>query len=77
LLNSFKGERVIGFDLPESGKGTLTIYDASDRLLKQVEGDYEKGYNRVSISKDGLSSGLLHYQLVTPFGTASKKMILQ
>jgi Cohesin domain len=75
--NPFKHETVIGFDLPEAMGATLNIYDGSGRLLKQIEGDFAKGYNAVSFSKEDLSPGLLHYQLVTPIGTMTKKMILQ
>ncbi len=75
--NPFAQKTVIGFDLPNAGNVTLNIYDASGKLLEQVEGDFSKGYNSISISKDRLSSGLLHYQLVSPDGTATKKMILE
>ncbi|MFT5264204.1 MAG: hypothetical protein ACI8YQ_002950 [Polaribacter sp.] len=75
--NPFRQETVIGFDLEESTAATLNIYDGAGRLLKQVEGDFNKGYNSVSVSNDGLTSGLLYYQLVTAMGTLNKKMILQ
>jgi subtilisin-like proprotein convertase family protein len=75
--NPFVQETVIGFDLPEAMGITLTIYDGSGRLLKQIEGDFAKGYNAVSFSKEDLSPGLLHYQLVTEAGTATRKMLLQ
>ena len=73
--NPFKQETVIGFDLPEATTATLNIYDGSGRLLKVIEGDFAKGYNTVSVSEEELSGGLLHYQLVTPMGTATLKMI--
>jgi hypothetical protein len=77
MPNPFVQETLIGFDLPEAMGATLTIYDNAGRLLKQIEGDFAKGYNAVSISKEDLSPGLLQYQLVTPMGTVTKKMILQ
>jgi hypothetical protein len=75
--NPFTQETVIGFDLPEASSATLSIFDASGRLLEKVEGDFTKGYNSISISSDNLSNGLLHYQLVTPTNSATKKMILR
>ncbi|MFK7806169.1 MAG: cohesin domain-containing protein, partial [Saprospiraceae bacterium] len=75
--NPFRQETVIGFDLPEASSAAILIYDASGKLLKQVEGDFEKGYNNISVSKEDLTPGLLHYQLVTPNGTATRKMIAQ
>jgi hypothetical protein len=55
----------------------LNIYNGSGSLLKQVERDFAKGYNNVSLTKEELSTGLLYYQLVTPMGTVTKKMIAQ
>ncbi|MFT6705877.1 MAG: hypothetical protein ACJATF_000701, partial [Flavobacteriales bacterium] len=75
MPNPFKEETVIGFELPESTKGTLSIYDASGRILKQIDGDFVKGYNSINLSKDALSPGLLYYKLITPNATATKKMI--
>jgi len=77
IPNPFRQETVIGFDLPEASSAAILIYDASGKLLKQVEGDFEKGYNDISVSKEDLIPGLLHYQLVTPKGTATRKMIVQ
>jgi subtilisin-like proprotein convertase family protein len=74
--NPFKQETLIGFDLPEAGAVTLTIFDGSGRLLKQVEGNFAKGYNSVSVSEDALTPGMLYYQLVTESGTATRKMLL-
>ncbi|MFK7810479.1 MAG: cohesin domain-containing protein [Saprospiraceae bacterium] len=75
--NPFNQETVIGFDLPQDANVMLNIYDGSGKLVKQVEGNFAKGYNNVSLSKGELAPGLLHYQLVTPMGTATKKMIVQ
>ena len=75
--NPFKQETLIGFELPEASNAKLRVFNASGKLLTQVEGDFAKGYNNISLSNDGLSPGLLYYQLVTPTATATKKMILQ
>jgi hypothetical protein len=75
--NPFKQETVIGFELPADMFVTLKIFDAAGRQLKLVEGEYNKGYNNISLSNEDLTPGLLHYQLVTPTGSLTKKMILQ
>ena len=75
--NPFRQETVIGFELPEASNAILSIYDVSGKLLKRIEADYEKGYNSIFLSNEGLSPGLLYYQLVTPIGTITNKMIHQ
>jgi len=75
--NPFNGETMIGFNLPESGAATITFYDVTGRMLRMIEQDCSKGYNEVRINKSELgASGILYYELRTPYATASKKMIL-
>ena len=75
--NPFKAETTIGFNLPEAGDVSLKIYDLSGRVLKQIDGDFAKGYNEVRISRDDLTgSGVLYYQLDTQNDSKTKKMIL-
>ena len=75
--NPFKDETVIGFTLPEATIATLTIYDVSGRVLKQIKGDYAKGYNEESINRSELSgTGVLYYTLETADDSATKKMIV-
>jgi hypothetical protein len=76
MPNPFKGETVIGFNLPEAGKATLTINDVTGRVLKMVRGDFAKGANQIGIhSKDLPASGVLYYTLTSGSYTATKKMI--
>jgi hypothetical protein len=76
--NPFENETVIGFDLPEEGEATLTIYDVSGKILNVVTGNFLKGYNRIRIKGNDLQgSGVLYYRLESLTGTATKKMILQ
>lgn len=75
--NPFKTETVIGFYLPQDEFATLQILDVSGRLIKQIQGDYSKGYNEVSISRSELSAaGVLYYRLETTDEVATKKMII-
>jgi Proprotein convertase P-domain/HYR domain len=75
--NPFKNETVIGFDLPEAGAATLTVYDLSGRVLAKVKDVYAKGYNEVSINRAELpGAGVLYYELSTENNTAVRKMTI-
>lgn len=75
--NPFKDETNISFYLPSATSGTLTIYDVSGNEVKAIRGDFNAGYNEISISKSELAGfGVLYYRLATPLGTAVKTMTL-
>jgi len=74
--NPFKGETVIGFDLPTASTATLTVSDVSGKILKVVNGDFAKGYNTVTLGSDELSTGVLYYQLDTEGFTKTMKMVV-
>ncbi len=75
--NPFKAETTIGFNMPQAGAVTLTIYDVSGRVLRLIEIEAVKGANSVNVSREGIdATGVLYYQLETATETATKKMIL-
>ncbi|MCB9284039.1 MAG: HYR domain-containing protein, partial [Lewinellaceae bacterium] len=74
--NPFTGVTRIGFRLPEATSATLTIMDASGRVLNVVKGDYARGYNEVQLNDFGGVSGVLYYQLDTPTHSATRKMVI-
>jgi len=75
--NPFKSSTTIGFELPEAAAATLSIHDVSGRLLKQIDGDFVKGYNEVSVEKSDLqATGVVYYRLVTADFEATKKMMI-
>ncbi len=75
--NPFDGNTQIGFNLPEAGNATLTIYDVAGKVVKIVRNDYERGYNTIEINKADLGvAGVLYYQLESGDFTATKKMIV-
>ena len=75
--NPFQGITTIGFNLPESGKATLKVYDAAGRVLRSIEREFAKGYNTVQMTKEDLNaSGVLYYELSTATESATKKMII-
>ena len=75
--NPFKGETVIGFELPQAMEAMIKLQDVTGRTLQVIRGDFAKGYNEVKVSKDQLpQAGILYYTLETADYTATKKMII-
>jgi len=72
--NPFQNETIIGFELPNASAATLTIMDVSGRILKVVNNNYQKGYHEILI-KDLNYTGVLYYELQTPNGTVTRKMV--
>ncbi len=80
--NPFNPKTTITFDLPETGRVKLGIYDLQGRLVKLlVEGDKEAGghavaWNGETASGSHAASGVYFYRLDTPGGSVSAKMVL-
>jgi hypothetical protein len=74
--NPFVEETVIGFNLPEAGNYTLTIFDVTGKVVKVVTAEGQKGYNAETLTRNDISSGVMYYQLESGEYTATKKMII-
>ncbi len=75
--NPFSDQTSISFYLPEGGKATLSIYDVSGKLLKEIRGEYSQGMNVEEINRSDLQgTGMLYYKLSTATETATQRMIL-
>ncbi len=75
--NPFKGKTVIGFNLPKADQARLVIYDNAGRLIKEIKGDFAKGYNEVTLDESDLKgAGVLEYRLETSDNFAVKRMII-
>ncbi len=75
--NPFGHKTSIGFRLPQSTHATLTISDATGKVLKVVESDFTAGYHVVHLDRSELrSDGILLYRLDTPTHSAVRKMVL-
>ncbi|MEM9822461.1 MAG: T9SS type A sorting domain-containing protein, partial [Bacteroidota bacterium] len=75
--NPFMQETTIGFILPAASTASLSLYDPAGRLVYQLKGDFEQGYNEISVSRSELgSSGTFYYRLDTPKHTATKRLII-
>ncbi len=75
--NPFKDMTTISFTLPAADHIQLNIYDIAGRKVYSHEGAFEQGYNEITINRAELAAeGILHYQLQSSFGKASKRMLL-
>ncbi|HLT32432.1 MAG TPA: T9SS type A sorting domain-containing protein, partial [Aquaticitalea sp.] len=73
-----EGYTVIGFELPRAAEARLLIYEVTGKLVKEIKGEFAKGYNEVTLTRDDLPmSGMLYYQLETDQFVATKKMVFR
>jgi hypothetical protein len=74
--NPFYDKTTIGFVLSESMDAQLRVFDLTGRLLFEYTGNYPAGYNTVELQLDSNAErGLMIYELTTPYGTQTRKMI--
>ena len=77
MPNPFRSNTTISFRLPESGRATLRVFNASGQLLKLVTGSFADGYNEIVLRRDELGApGVYWYELETAKQSDRKKMIL-
>lgn len=75
--NPFGDQTIIGFQIPEEGQVTLTIYDTNGRVVRQYQQYYAAGYNQLLVdAQDIAARGLLYYKLETDQYAATKKMVI-
>jgi hypothetical protein len=75
--NPFVEQTVIGFDLAETAKATLTVFDVTGKVIVKQDIDGVKGYNTLNLTAKQLgTSGVLYYTLESGDFTATKKMIV-
>jgi hypothetical protein len=75
--NPWNNQTTIGFDLPDDAPVTLTLYEATGKVVKIIERDGKAGYNTITLSANELpSAGVMYYRLESGEYAASKKMVL-
>ncbi len=75
--NPFNSQTKIGFVLPIGSEASLVVFDLDGRIVKKIQGQYQKGYNEVVLKKHDLRvGGVYYYQLQTNGFTATRKMIV-
>ena len=71
--NPFNGTTTIGFVLPEACELQLRIFDTAGRLITERRAQYPAGGHAERFDLEN-ATGVLYYELVTPFGILAKKM---
>lgn len=75
--NPFNARTVIAYELPNSGSVQIKIYNLRGEmvatLLDEAQG---QGYHEVFWQADGMPSGIYFCRLITPSGTAMRKLAL-
>ncbi|HMQ89561.1 MAG TPA: T9SS type A sorting domain-containing protein, partial [Flavilitoribacter sp.] len=76
--NPFNDRTVIAFQLPEAAQAEITVHDASGRVLRLIRGDFAKGYNRLTLSRNdfGNATGILYYTVTAGEHRDTKKMMV-
>lgn len=75
--NPFNEGSVIGFRLPEDSRATLRVFNVSGQLVRTVTGQFNQGYNSITLRRADLSgAGVYYYELETARFSDRKKMIL-
>jgi len=72
--NPFKGQTTISFFIPQESEAQLRIYDVSGRVLAERKAQYAAGRHEETFDLGGVT-GVLWYELTTPFGVLAKKMV--
>jgi hypothetical protein len=75
--NPANTETTIRFQLPEAMSATISFYDVTGKMLKEISGDYKKGSNSINLSVSELSvKGLIYYELKAENEKVGRKMII-
>jgi hypothetical protein len=75
--NPFNPSTIISYQLPISGKVTLTIFDLLGREVEVLVNEYqESGFYKVNFNGSNLPSGTYFYNLVSGVYSETKKFLL-
>ncbi len=74
--NPFDAVTTIAFSLPTAERATLTVSDATGKVLQVINQNFVEGYNAIELNAKTLAPGVLSYTLATKEFTATKKMII-
>jgi hypothetical protein len=74
--NPFSDRTTIGFILPEACDAQLRVFDISGRELWRSDKSYPAGYNEEVLRLNEIdATGMLYYELTTPQGKQTRKMM--
>jgi hypothetical protein len=76
IPNPFSDVTEIFFELPDDANARISFFDLTGNLIRVVEGDYQKGMNKIVVTKQELqTTGVIYYTLETGVFTQTRKMI--
>ena len=73
--NPFRNQTSIGYTLSSSSPVELVLRDEAGRVIQVIKQDGKSGYNIIPLNELETAPVFIYYQLITKFGTKSKKMI--
>jgi hypothetical protein len=73
--NPFNASTNIAFDMPKAGDFTITIYNVTGQVVREIAGAGNAGENFVTVDMSGEASGVYFYKLNTNNFSNTKKMI--
>ena len=74
--NPFATATTINFYLPHEALTALSVFNIHGQNILQTTQHYSKGTNQLTFVSDQLPNGTYFYQVATPFGVATHKMII-
>jgi len=76
--NPFADETLLPFYLPADGRATLTVYDPAGRTVLVRSAAFPQGFRSFLLKKRDLGAalGVLYYQIETPDGAGTGKMVV-
>ena len=75
--NPFNPVTTFRFAVPKAAHVTVTLYDVAGRVVRTlVDDDYAPGYHTVTLSADGLGSGVYFCRMASESFTESRKLLL-
>ena len=73
--NPFNQQTTIAFDLPAKGNAVFQLVNSQGQIVLKREAAFQKGRNELPLNTRHLPDGTYYYQLSTPFGVVTKKMM--
>lgn len=75
--NPFGNQTVIPFEIVQTERVELIVFDVSGKVLLKKTGDFNEGYNEWHLNRSEINgSGVIYYKIASESGTATRKMLL-
>ena len=74
--NPFGESTTIGYVLPEASPVKMTLYDVAGKVMRVINAEGVQGQNRLQVTKEGLTAGVIYYKIEAGQYTATRHMIV-